>query len=191
MTSLPFPKWTARGQDAAFTAPAKMAQTADRFDRTIRRRNRIEYAAGIFGVIVSLALAALFAAIGEFAQAAPVSVLGAGFLIVMRNLRRRASRLDRFPEEPCIDHLRRQYRQQAHALRSVAGWYVAPLVPGFIAMQAAIVWDTAQVQGWAHALAANGWPFVAIAAFLFGVIALNRWAARGLTRKIDELDALT
>lgn len=190
MTTPPFPQWTANARDAAFTDPTEMLLRADRFDQTIRRRNWREYAAGVSGVLLCIGMAGFFAWVGEYAIVGAVMVMGVGFLVVMRNLRRRASPLERLPEEPCIEHLRRQYRHQADALHNVASWYIGPLVPGFLAMQAAIVWNAAQDRGWEQALTDKGWPFALMIAFLLGVIALNRWAARSLYRKLDELDAL-
>lgn len=190
MTTPPFPDWTSHASDAAFTDPTEMLLKADRFDQTIRRRNLREYAAGWFGVALSLAIAGFFAWAGEFAHVAALLLLTVGFLVVMRNLHRRGSRLQRLPEEPCIEHLRRQYRHQAEALRSVASWYIGPLVPGMLAMQAAIFWSAAKTQGWEAALTSKVLPIVMIVAFVLGVIALNRWAARDLMRKLEELDAL-
>ncbi len=190
MTTPPFPNWTESAQDAVFTEPTEVLLKADRFDQTVRRRNIREYAAGVSGVVLSLAIAGFFAWIGKFTHVAAVLILGVGFLVVMRNLHHRASRLERLIEEPCIDHLRRQYLHQAEALGSVGSWYIGPLVPGFLAMQLAIFWDVAQDRGWEEALADKGWAFAIGVAFLVGIIALNRWAARRLMRKVEELDAL-
>ncbi|KPF65178.1 hypothetical protein [Porphyrobacter sp. AAP60] len=190
MTTPPLPQWTALARDAVFTDPTEMLLKADRFDQTIRRRNWREYAAGVSGVLLSIGMAAFFAWVGDYAIVGAVMVTGMGFLVVMHNLRRHASPVERLPEEPCIEHLRRQYRYQAEALHSVASWYIGPLVPGFLAMQAAIFWNAAQDRGWEEALTDKGWPFALIVAFLIGVIALNRWAARDLRRKLAALETL-
>lgn len=190
MTTPPFPQWTANASDAVFTDPTEILLKADRFDQTIRRRNWREYAAGVLGVLLCIGMAGFFTWVGEYAIVGAVMVMGVGFLVVMRNLRRRASHLERLPEEPCIQYLRRQYRYQAEALHSVASWYIGPLIPGFLAMQAAIFWTAAQDHGWEQALTDKAWPFALIVAFLLGVIALNRWAARRLYRKLAALEEL-
>lgn len=188
MSLPPFPQWTALGRDARFTDPAQLAMLTNQFERQIRRRNWIEYAAGTIGVLLSCGLGLFFAAKGEWALAAPNGVLGIGFVIVMRNLSRRAGRLARFPEEPCIDHLRRHYRQQADALRSVGAWYVGPLVPGLVAIQGAVTWSLAQARGWTYALEELAGPAALLAVIVIAVIALNRWAARDLEAKLAALD---
>ncbi|HSJ77554.1 MAG TPA: hypothetical protein VK913_02360 [Erythrobacter sp.] len=190
MTRPPFQQWTQQAQDASFTDTAEIRHRSAGFERTIHRRNMRENAAGWFGIALSISLCVFFAWAGEFAQSVAAAILAVGFFVVMRNLRGRASNLERRHEEPCIDHLKRQYRQQARALTSVASWYIGPLLPGFAAMQASITWSFAQSRGWEYALRDAIWPVAIIGIFLLGVIALNGWAARDLRRKLAALETL-
>jgi hypothetical protein len=176
--------------DALFTEPEGIAARADSFSRRVRRRNLIEYAAGAL-VLVAVSMAGIAAAaIGEWAFALALGTLATGVLLVMRNLHRQAGSVEQRPEEPCLDHLRRQYRRQIEALRTAAEWYVAPLVPGIALLYATVTWKTAQAIGWERALDGVAYPALATTAFGCAVIALNRWAARSLQHKLDALDAL-
>lgn len=190
MTKPPFPLWTEEAQGAAFTDPAEIARRANAFERTIRRRNMIEYAAGGI-VLVPAALAAIAAAWkGEYAFAFALGVLAAGIVVVLRNLARRAGNLDPHPEEPCLAHLERQYRRQYEALLSVPAWYVGPFVPGFVLLYGTVTWKTAEALGWRAAVEGMAVPVLATLAVGIAVVALNRWAARRIKRKLDALGKL-
>ena len=190
MTRPPFPQWTAAADDAAFTDPARIAARAGRFERTIRRRNLIEYAAGGI-VLVPAALAALAAAwIGEYAFALALGLLAAGIVIVLRNLETRAGNLERRQEEPCIEHLRRQYRRQYEALRSVPAWYIGPFVPGLVLLYGTVTWKSAEALGWRAAIEGMAVPVFATIGAVIAVVALNRWAARRIRARLDALDQL-
>lgn len=190
MTTPPFPDWVRAASDALLTEPADIARRADRFSRKVRIRNVLEFAAGAI-VLVPLSVFAIGAAmIGEWAFALALALMAAGVIAVLANLRARAGDAGPLPEEPCLDHLRRQYRRQYAALHSVPTWYVAPLVPGLALLYASVTWKSAQTLGWARALEGVAVPVLATIAFGIGVIALNRWAARALKRKLDALEAL-
>lgn len=188
MTRPPVPLWTDAARDAAFTDPAEARRRAGAFERTIRRRNLIEYAAGalVFALFFAGAVGALW--IGEWAIAGSFALILAGIALVVRNLARRAGNLTRRPEEPCLVHLRRQYARQYIALRSVGTWYLAPLVPGLVLFYAVIAWKVSLVAGWREALSGIAGPFALTLALFGAILAANLLAARGLKRKIDALD---
>lgn len=190
MTKPPFPLWTEEAQGAAFTDPAEIAHRAGAFERTIRRRNLIEYAAG--GIVLVPAAIAAIAALwtGEYAFALSLGALAAGTVVVLRNLARRAGNLEQRPEEPCLDHLKRQYRRQYEALRTVPAWYVGPFVPGIMLLYGTVTWKTAEALGWRAAVEGMAVPVFATLAVGIAVVALNRWAARRIKRKLDALGTL-
>ncbi|QIQ86116.1 hypothetical protein [Erythrobacter sp.] len=190
MTKPPFPLWTEEAQDAGFTDPAEIARRAGAFERTIRRRNLIEYAAGgiVFVLFFAAAVGALW--IGEWAIASSFALILAGIALVVRNLARRAGNLERRPEEPCLVHLRRQYARQYAALRSVGAWYLAPLLPGLLLFYAVIAWKVSLVAGWREALSGIAGPFAVTFGVFAAILAANLLAARGLKRKLDALGTL-
>ena len=190
MTTPPLKQWCEAAPDAAFIAPADCSRRANRFARNIRIRNAIEYAAGGL-VLVLFGSSSIGAAIkGEWLIALSLALVVGGTLVILRNLYRRASNLERQPEEPCLAHLRRQYAQQYAALRAVPSWYIGPLIPGCALLYIAVAAGVAEVAGWPNALSGIAGP----AAVTFGIFAaialLNLLSARGLKRKLDALDAL-
>ena len=190
MTTPPLPRWCDTAPDAAFTAPAECSRQADRFARRIRIRNGIEYAAGAL-VIALFGSSAVGAAVkGEWLIAAALALIVGGTLVILRNLHRRASNVERLPEEPCLVHLRRQYARQYAALRAVPAWYVGPLIPGCTLLYLGVAAGVAENAGWRTALTGIAQP-AAITFGIFAVIALlNLFGARGLKRKLDALDRL-
>lgn len=188
MTAPPIKEWHSLESSAQFSDPSDCARRADRFERQVRMRNAIEYAACVLVVLLfgGGAIATLIA--GETMIALSLLLVVAGTIIVARNLHRRASNLARIAEDPCLDHLRRQYRRQYDALRSVPVWYIGPLLPGVILLYAVITYKVARVSDAASALAGLAGP-AAVTFGLFGVVIVaNILAARAIRRKLDELD---
>lgn len=190
MSNAPFPLWTAAAKDAAFTDPAACAARAGTFERQIARRNRRERLAGWIQLPVWAAMAGFFLWKGEWLTGLSLLLCGAGVLVVLRNLSRRAGNLPAFPEEPCLAHLERQYRHQLAALRSVPQWYVGPLVPGTLAFFAAVTARVAQSKGWSAALEGAIVPFAVTSGVFLVVILLNVVAARSLAADIARIRAL-
>ena len=190
MTSYPIPQWCDMSQDASFVEPQKIAQRASKFEKTIRRRNWLEYAAGVlmiglFGVGTAFALAK-----GEWLISLSLTFVVAGVAVVLWNLYHRASNLAALPEEPCLHHLRRQYEHQMKALRAVPIWYIGPLVPGMVMFYVVVTAKVAERVGWTTAIQGAWGPAAASFGFFVLVIAANLIAARHLKRKIDQFDKL-
>ena len=190
MTTPPFPGWQDAASEARFSDPAQFARSVDRLTRNVRIRNAIEYIAGGL-VIVLFGASAVGAMIkGEWLIAVSLALVVSGTLVILWNLRKRASNLVRLPEEPCLDHLRRQYAHQYAALRAVPVWYIGPLVPGVALLYPAIGTRIAERTDFVTPIEGLLGP-AAITFGIFGVIiAANLLAARALKRKIAELDAL-
>ena len=182
--------WAALVGDARFAAPEACTARATRFERVIRRRNCIEYAAGVLVIALFGAGAIAAVAIGELAMALGPLLVIAGALVLMWNLRRRGSNLERRPEDSCAAHLRRQLAHQSAALRSVPVWYIGPLVPGVLVFLGTVTFKVAQRAGWSVAFSGIAGPAAAVLGIFAAVIALNLWAASRLDRQISELDSL-
>lgn len=182
--------WSAIAPDATFSAPSDCTLRAARFERKIRRRNILEYAAGTIVMAVFAAFGIGAIAVGEHAIAAASWAIVAGVAVVMWQLARRGGTLDRMPEEPCLDHLRRQYRQQHAALRSVPLWYIGPFLPGIVLFYLAVGAGVAREIGWIAALQGLAGP--AAATFgIFAAVALANWlAARRLKLTLEQIERL-
>ena len=190
MTLPPIPGWQAQAGDAAFSDPATCAVQATKFERQIRRRNWIEYAAGVLVTFLFGGTAISAFAKGELLIGLSAAMIIAGTGLVLWSLHKRASNLDRRPEDRCLDHLRRQYEHQYRALRDVPLWYIGPFIPGLVLFYVAIVASTAEVTGWGSALKAAVTP-MSITFGIVALVALANWlGARALKRKIEQLDAL-
>ncbi len=190
MTNPPFAAWNRDGADARFSDVGSCSQRANKFERRIKIRNAIEYAAG--ALVFVLFGGAAFGAVArsEMLIALSMAMVAIGVLVVVWNLHRRASNVVRRPEDPCITHLKRQYQRQYEALRSVPAWYIGPLIPGVVLLYVAVLIGVAEKAGFAVAIGGLIGP-AAITFGIFGAIALlNVWAAGRLKREIAALDAL-
>ncbi len=190
MSHSPSPQWQTGYSNAQFSTPATCADRANSFERRVRIRNVIEYVVGAFAVLLfgALTIGALFKDEKLISLASVLIVIGV--LAVLWNLRRRASNLERRPEDACLTHLRRQYQRQYKALSAVPRWYIGPLIPGVALFYALVTSRVAEVAGWSVAIEGIVGP-AAITFGLFTAIAAVNWiAARTLKRKIDALDRL-
>ncbi len=158
-------------------------RNAGRFDRQVRIRNRIEYAAAAM-VIVFFSVRAIVEPALLVRLAHILIVLGT--CIVVWQLYRRGS----VPEAPTsastadlIRHHRVNLVRQRDALNSIWLWYLLPLVPGLILFLVA----SPAVSGkeWVKAASA-----VFSASLFVGIWWLNRRGADKLQRAIDHLDLL-
>jgi len=190
MTTPPFPLWQAEAADATFSDPATCARRASTFERTIRVRNIFEYGAAAFVTVLFGAASIAAFSKGEWLFGSSTMVVLIGVAVVVRNLLKRGSNIDRRSEDPCLVHLKRQYERQHEFLRNVPLLYLGPLVPGIAMFYGVVAFRVAQVSSWAITLEGLAGP-IAITVALFGFIALANWlAARSLARKIEEIDAL-
>ncbi|WP_375291329.1 hypothetical protein [Qipengyuania sp.] len=184
-----FDGWNAIATDAAFDDPQRCAARATRFERTIRRRNLIEFAAA--GLIIPLFATGAIAAgyIGMWGMVAGCTMIIAGTLAIIGWLFKDGLNLRREPEVSCRDHLRAQYVRQRDLLRAVPKRYLAPLLPGMAAIYATVIVGVAQTRGWTVAIQGVWAPMAGTVAFFAFVAWLNLRAARGLEGQIASLDA--
>ncbi|GAB5347590.1 hypothetical protein [Alteriqipengyuania sp. 357] len=181
--------WQAESAAQTFTDPEELVRRSTGFERTIRRRNLIEYVAGALLLCLEVPAFVMFVAIGEPMMAGAMVLMALGTLLVLWNQYKRASMQRRRPEEDCRSHLVSQYRRQAEALRTVPLWYIGPLLPGVLGVYGTVVFKAiGEVDAW-DILAEMGPPFGATLAFFGFVIWLNLRAARSLRRQAEELEA--
>jgi hypothetical protein len=158
---------------------------ARRLNRVIAIRNATEYlAATVVVVIFSLYVAWLPYPLMRMGGI--LTIVAMGFVVLQ--LRRRASGQPLPPElvaESWLAFRRAQLTRQRDALRSAWLWYLAPMVPGIIVFR----WGVeTELPGGTFA---HGWIPNAVVALIFvGVAVVNRFGARKLQRRIDELDRL-
>lgn len=190
MTDPLLDRWATEGADARFTGADEMAHKRTEFERRVRRRNLIEYAAGGLVIPVFAWVAWLTARAGEVVITLGFGMAITGMVVVLASLYYRASNLPHRPESDCRSHLRAQLEHQRQALASVPRWYLAPLVPGMMLVLVGSALPLARDTSWAAALVGLALPAVVIGAIFIGIAWLNRRAARALEGEIAALDAL-
>ena len=181
--------WRAESTANTFTNPEDLMDRTSAFERKVRRRNLIEYAAGGLIMLVGTPAAVMLGLIGEPGLASSVMLVVIGTGLILWNLHRRASTEKRLPEDDCRSHLRRQYQRQADSLRKVPQWYIGPLLPGVLGIYGTIALKAVgRVDAW-EILTEVGRPLGFTLVFFGIVIWLNLRAARSLQRQAEELEA--
>ena len=190
MSQFPIPDWASDSDEAHFSDPATIKSRAAKFERTIKRRNLIESAAGALCFAGFGALTWKAAQEGEFVIANAYAFCIACVAVVLWQLAARGSYEPQRPEESCLAHLREQYQRQYEALRGVPQWYLGPIALGITAVYTAMMIKFTEVGGLAKALEGTWVPIAGTAAFFAFVWWLNWTAARGLKKRIEQIDAL-
>ncbi|MDN3645441.1 hypothetical protein QWY75_04360 [Pontixanthobacter aestiaquae] len=190
MTDLPLPDWAALAPEARFCAPDEFRSKQTMFEKRIRRRNMVEYAAGALVIAVFGWVGWLTFSVGEYFVSTSWFAMIACTVVVLLNLRRVGSPLPHNPEISCQAHLRAQMVHQHKAISSVGRWYIGPFIPGMFLVFAAMAELTARTTGWVIALGGISGPAVFSGGIMLFVAWLNRRAARDLAIRIAELDRL-
>jgi hypothetical protein len=156
---------------------------AEKFERTISRRNRREYAASAF-VVVWFSVWAWFAESAVVALGCWLVVLAA--LWVVFHLHRGGTARRPAGEQEVmsgLEFLRSELVRQRDLLRSVWWWYLLPFVPGMLLI---LVGYSLEQPG--------RWDLLALGIFatvtFVGIGLLNQRVARKLQRRLDDLDAV-
>ena len=191
MSQFPIPDWVSDTDDAHFTDPALLHTRAQKFARTITRRNFIEYAAGALCLVAFGSMSVGGVVKGQPVFAAASSLCVVCVLIVLWQLTKRGSYEPLRPEDSCLNHLRDQYERQYKALRSVPIWYLGPLAVGVFGFYATMLFQFAMIGGWAKAFEGTWQAIACTAAFFLFVWWLNWFAARKLKKQIEQMDALS
>lgn len=178
--------WTAQHKDARAPSSAELTERARVLRRRVWRRDATEYAAGALaaGIFGWMGLAS-----PDWGVRFACLVQIAGLLLVMRNLWTRRpvddpAALDR----DALSHLRALLTAQRDALASVGRWYIGPMLPGMILFLGAVSRVTATNTGWGAALIVAALAAAIVCGVLYGVLMLNRHAARTLNAQLAALD---
>ena len=179
--------WTNQSRDAKFAEPKSSSRRMTKLERQVLIRNLIEYCAGALVLVLFGAATIMAVMASQFIMAVCFASTVVGVIYVIGTLYRQGRVETRQPENSCIDHLRGQLTRQRDLLRSVPKWYLAPLVPGVVGLYLTIIWEVAQVRGWAVAVEGLWLEFGGTLVFFVFVGWLNLRAARGLDREIQAL----
>ena len=175
--------WRDQPSEEVRMSAQEVRELAEKFERTIRRRNRREYAAAAFVVV-------WFSVWAWFAQSVVVALgcwlVALAALWVVFHLHRRGAARRPAGEQDVMSGLeftRSELARQRDLLRSVWWWYLLPFVPGMLlilvgySLEGSELWDLL--------------PSAIVAAVTFvGIGLLNQRVARKLQRRLDDLDAL-
>ena len=184
--------WLSQPVELTQMTATDLTNLASSFERKIRRRNRIEYAAG--AILISLmAAAALFGHFSWMLRAASALSIP-GVAVVLWQLHRRGSP-GRTPTggsaESLIAFQRAELVRQRDAVRSVPLWYLLPLVPGFL-MVGVARWMGNPVRGRSvaedHAVIVAGMIIGLLILVIVGLF--NLLGAAKLDRHIDRIDRI-
>jgi len=156
---------------------------AGKFERKIRRRNLRE---SIASLCVIGSFSYFFATSPGILLRTTWGLFIAGMIWVLVALHTKASPksmpASAVGASSCLSFFRSELEHQRDVLRNVWPWYLAPLVPGYIALNVA----------WFYKFPHSRWVTfalldVAFVAIFIGVWKLNQHAAKCLQRTIDEL----
>jgi hypothetical protein len=154
------------------------------FQKTIKRRNLLEYAAALL-VVPVFVHGALYAEPTLTRIGAILIVLGVGVVVTHIHLRGHAS-----SEAPPVDgptqrlvawH-RAELERQRQLLLRVPVWYVGPLIPGMVLHQGGYALERSEA--WPSSLFA----ILLASGIVVAILWANRAGARKLERQIAELD---
>ncbi len=179
--------WRAQSVPTNEFSIEELQRTAKRFRRQIVRRNAMEFAA--CAVLVLVFMLYLIKVPFPLMRAGSALMI-AGILVVAWQLRARASTRPipaDLGAQSWLDYHRAQLVRQRDALRSVATWYIGPLIPGCVLFRLGVEIEPVAEGAFARGPIAN----LLIAAVAIAVVLINRYAARKLQQRIDRLEQET
>ncbi|MCX8474988.1 MAG: hypothetical protein MT490_04235 [Sphingomonas sp.] len=178
--------WTQQHRDAVPPDAEALARADARFRRRIRRRDAIEYVAGLLGASVFVVAAIQIPDWGVRLGCAAIIL---GMLVVLRNLWRRRPRApDAALGAPSLAFYRATLVAQRDAVASVWRWYIAPPVPGILLLLLAILRVSAEHRPLWTAILAMVLTALPVVVVFWGIHRLNLAAAHRLQGMIDALD---
>ncbi len=198
MTQNPLPPndirslWQSIPIDPVTVSIDEMRVRAKAFEKKIRRRNFIEYAASVFVTVAFAWYATLPIGAWPLWPIANIMII-AGILVVVVNLHRKtraATPPSGASAEALVDFQRAEFVRQRDALKTTWRWYIFPIIPGLV------LWFIAMGLGFASAAGDLGRAFIVLggaglAALLVfaAIVLLNLLGAAHLQRQIDALDS--
>jgi len=158
-------------------------QRAGKFERTISRRNLREYLTSLLVVIL---FAYFFVKADNTLFRITWGLFIAGMIWMVVQLHRKGSARGipaAMGASSCVEFFRAELERQRAVVRNVWPWYLAPLVPGFVAYTVAYALEFPRPLSWAGLALIDA----LVAALFFWIWKMNARAARCLQRMIDEL----
>jgi hypothetical protein len=157
---------------------------AGKFERGISRRNLRE-------TIIAVAVIGLFgyyiASTTEILQRLAWGLFIGGMIWITVNLHRRGTPRT-MPSDmgssSCLEFFRSELERQRDLIQNVWSWHLAPLVPGYLALNVAYIFGHHHLALWAGLALLNA---LFVGTFV-GVWKVNQKAARCLQRSIDDLN---
>ena len=179
--------WGAQAVEPNLVTVEKIRADADKFQSAVRRRNRVEYAAGVL-VIAGFGSYLWIFRTPLMRLGSLLIIAGAIFIMVWIHFRASANPIpSHIAFMDYISRYREELRRQQSALRTVWLWYLAPLVPGFVLFTIGMSRLLEHAPGSGRPM----WPLLVATVGVFaGVWLLNLWGARRLQHQIDELTRL-
>jgi hypothetical protein len=174
--------WQSQPVEGTQMSTDVIRQRAVRFERKISRRNLRESIAGLFAIA---GFSYFFVTTPGILLRVTWALFIAGMIWVIIQLRRKGTPKTMpamMGSSTSVDFFRSELERQRDVVKNVWPWYLAPLVPGYIALNVAYVFAFPRAR-WAG-FAVLDVIFVAI---FVGVWKMNHRAARCLQRTIDEL----
>jgi hypothetical protein len=184
--------WRTMPVETVTVSMEEMRAKAEGFQKRIRRRNFIEYAATLIVVVVLSWYATLPSRAGLLWPVSHGFII-VGMLIVALNLYlrgRAAAPPAEASAQSLIDFQRAELTRQRDALRTVWLWYILPVVPGIILWFIAIGIDMTARNPERALIALSGAAIVVVLVFVI-IILLNLLGAARLQRMIDDLSRYT
>ncbi len=183
--------WQAMPVETIAVSADEMRARAEKLTAAIRKRNRIEYIACGFVLLVFGWYATWKEPATPLWPIANIMII-AGVFLAAFNMHRRARANDPPPAASAgtlVEFQRTELIRQRDALRTVWSWYVLPAVPGVV------LWFIAAWLGNPHGsmrVSAGLVGAALIVTLVFaGIIWINRLGAARLQRQIDELSRYT
>ena len=170
-----------------------LTTAATGFERKIRRRNRIEYAAGGFACLGFVCMGVftrqnLITHVGDV-----VMILGVAFALWQLHRRSNPARTPAGgTTETLLAFQRQELARQRDALKAVPVWYLLPFVPGFILLGVGAFQDRATVR---HMPLPQNLQLVLFSAMVLALTLTalwlaNAWVAERLDRGVERIDAM-
>jgi hypothetical protein len=165
---------------------ADIHQKARKFESKIQRRNAIEFVA--CGVVIVGFAPALFLQYHWLTKVGAAWIMLATVFIAWQLHKRASVDAPAGTGETLVEAYRRQLMRQRDAVRSMGTWYLAPMIPGFVLLQAGFWLGTPRAGVPIERVHTNVLIMLAVWIVLCaGIWLLNQWGAKRLQKKIDEL----
>jgi hypothetical protein len=176
--------WQEQPRGEATMSLEEIRERARRMERRVARRNLREYVAAV--VVVPTFGYALWVVPSGIARIGAALIIAATLFVVRElHVRGAAAALPAgLALQGALDFHRTQLTRQRDLLREVWSWYILPFVPGMLLML--IGFGVAHPERIRFIVAYA----VALAGLMIGLHLLNRRAATGIQRRLDELPRL-